>query len=409
MNTRLLLTLIITLITFFSGTTQGWIRDYGNQDGNSGNAVVQTSDGGYTLTGQWVGRNPYILRTDADGNMLWQAVFSSIELGYGTDITSTSDGGFAITGHNQPPTFDEAPTLLLAKADANGNILWQREFFEDYPNVTDSIEYNIGKQVIETPDGGLLAVGETSGIPRSDVFMVKTDANGNELWHQTFGVDTLTYEVIKLMSLPAGGYAIAGSIVNLDPAIFPAARALFLLQIDEQGNELDFDMYPIAQGNKASGAVRAADGSFYLTSSRAFFNSGQESSIFKLDAAGNLLWEKISLIDFDILQDIQVSPQGELVISGIYPRNPNSFEYLVTLAKLDAEAEALIWRREIPFGLNNFNEAMIPTSDGGYAIAGRVQYEVSWPYGQNAMLVKTNNEGYVYTCTLDGDVFLDEN
>ena len=51
---------------------------------------------------------------------------------------------------------------------------------------------------------------------------------------------------------------------------------------------------------------------------------------------------------------------------------------------------------------------MIPTSDGGYAIAGRVQYEVSFTLYQNAPR-QTNNEGYVYTCTLDGDVFLDEN
>ena len=409
MNTRLLLTLIITLITFFSGTTQGWIRDYGNQDGNSGYAVVQAPDGGYALTGQWAGSTPYILRTDADGNLLWNTVFSGLNLGYKTDITSTSDGGFAITGHHQPPSFDDTPTLILAKVDANGNTLWQREFFIDYPSVADSIEYNIGKQVIETPDGGLLAVGETSGIPRSDIFMVKTDANGNELWRQTYGVDTLTYEVAKLMPLPTGGYAIAGTVINFDPAIFPAPTDLFLLQVDEQGNELDFDMYPIAQGNKASGAVRAADGSFYLTSSRAFFNSSQQSSIFKLDAAGNLLWEKFAFIDFDLLQDIQLSPQGELVISGVYPRNFNSFDYLITLAKLDAEAENIIWRREIPYGLNNFNEAMIPTSDGGYAIAGRVQHEVSWPYGQNALLIKANSEGYVYTCTLEGDVFLDEN
>jgi len=408
MNRKNLLISILTLAISLSATAQGWIRELGNQDGASGYALAQSPDGGYALAGQWAGSNPHIWRTDADGNTLWHSVFSSVEFGFGTDITLTSDGGLAITGQRQPADFSSAPALLLAKADANGNVLWHREFFEDYPGLTDSLEFNIGKQLAETPDGGLLAVGETSGAALNKVFMVKTDEDGNELWRRTFGADTISYSVAELMPLPAGGYAIAGSWVYPNPAIFPQPTALFLLQIDEQGNELDFDLHPLGPAEQANGAARAADGSFYFTVSRGSSFPGASSSIFKLDASGALLWEKIAPVD-DLLQDIQISPQGELAIASLAQRQPGNFEVLIVLVKLDAEAENAIWRREIPFGIDNYGDALISTSDGGYAIAGRVQYSASWPYAQNALLIKADNEGYVHTCTLEGQVFLDEN
>ncbi|MCB9296958.1 MAG: hypothetical protein H6559_28135 [Lewinellaceae bacterium] len=403
-----LLTLILTLAVCLSATAQGWIKDLGNQDGTSGYSVAQTPDGGYAVTGQWAGTSPHIWRTDADGNTLWHTVFSNVEFGYGTDITLTSDGGFAITGQRQPPTFDDNPALLLAKAGANGNILWQQEFFVDYPGLTDSLEYNIGRQVAETPDGGLLAVGETSGNGYNNIFMVKTDGAGNELWQQTYGEDTLSYQVVDLMPLPAGGYAIAGSVISIDPAIFPYPTFLFLLQVDEQGNAVDFDIHPINNVNQIFGAARATDGSFYFTSSRNSYLAGTVSSIIKLNADGSMNWEKPGPGD-DVLHDIQITPQGELAIAGRKVRGPNEFEFLITLTKLDAEAEIVLWQREIPYGIDNYDEALLLTADGGFAIAGRVQYTANWPYNQNALLVKANSEGYVYTCTLEGTVFLDEN
>ncbi|MCB0548990.1 MAG: DUF11 domain-containing protein [Phaeodactylibacter sp.] len=407
MKRKGLLTIVFTLAIAISATPQGWIKGLGNQDATNGNGVVQTADGGFAVTGQWAGANPHIWRTDADGNTLWHTVFPGPEYGHGNDIALTSDGGFVLTGQHQP-NFDENPTLLLAKTDAAGNILWQREFFEDYPNVTDSIEYNIGKQVLETPDGGLLAVGETSGNWYNNIFIVRTDADGNELWRRVYGEDILINIVTELMPLPTGGYAIAGYSMEPNPLIFPYPSNLFLLQIDEQGNELDIKYHPLASAEQVKGATRAADGSFYLTVSPASFSPGALSRIIKLDAGGNILWEKSSPVD-DHLLSIQATPQGELAVTGQQSRGPNDFEYLITLVKLDAEAENVAWRREIPYGLDNYANALINTADGGYGISGRVQYSSTWPYGQNALLIKANSEGYVYTCSLEGRVFLDEN
>ncbi|MCO6475943.1 MAG: hypothetical protein J5I94_04940, partial [Phaeodactylibacter sp.] len=250
--------------------------------------------------------------------------------------------------------------------------------------------------------------GETNGLGHNNIFIVKTDADGNELWRQIYGVDTLSYSVTELMPLPTGGYAIAGSLNELNPQIFPYPTALFLLQIDEQGNEQDFEAHPLGPTEQVKGAARAADGSFYLTVAPSSFSPTAVSRIIKLDANGNITWEKPAPLN-DHLRNIQVTPQGELAVTGQQARTPNNADFLITLAQLDAEAETVAWRREIPYGLDNYANTLINTTDGGFAIAGRVQYSNNWPYAQNALLIKANGEGYVYTCTLEGTVFLDEN
>jgi len=98
-------------------------------------------------------------------------------------INKTSDGGFiycGYTGKNENHT-----DAFLMKVDANGNQLWYKTY-----GGKDRDEFN---HVIQTSDGGFLAVGTsnsygfgaTSKAITSYDYTVKTDANGNELWNKS--------------------------------------------------------------------------------------------------------------------------------------------------------------------------------------------------------------------------------
>src|SRR5260370_35360170 len=82
------------------------------------NSVIQTTDGGYALTGS-ANANVFAAKFDSSGKMKWQTVYTSPSaLGIGYGIVQTSDGGYIVSGYD-----NDSPFLALAlKLKANGQV-----------------------------------------------------------------------------------------------------------------------------------------------------------------------------------------------------------------------------------------------------------------------------------------------
>ena len=185
---------------------QKWLRSIGGMESDRGNAVIGTSDGGVVVTGCYdcFGQpDLYLARLDTDGNELW--AYHNYNPGYtaeGFAVVQTQDGGFAITG-----ALDQGNGTLvfLLKTDADGQEEWQQVF--------GGLEDDAGYGISEAANGDLLVTGITfsSSIDSEDLYLLRTTADGQYIWHNTFGAATLGDFGYAVQELPNGEIAVAGS------------------------------------------------------------------------------------------------------------------------------------------------------------------------------------------------------
>jgi hypothetical protein len=142
----------------------------------------QNMDGGYTIAGitEAAGNNDALLiKTDGNGKVLWSKTFGGAGDDQGRDVLETIDGKYLIAGWTNSSASGGSDVLLIM-ADANGEEILNRS----YGNEGD----DHGRFVSQTKDGGYIIVGESRSDDGDwDALLVKTDANGNELWMNTYG------------------------------------------------------------------------------------------------------------------------------------------------------------------------------------------------------------------------------
>ncbi len=140
--------------------------------GDSARALHATSDGGSVVTGDTVlgsgVHDFWIIKLSAQGQMQWHRFlgFAGISL-IGKAVRETSDGGYIVGGYRVSGATDG----ILLRLDGSGNQLWQRA----HGSANGLAQFN---DVKEAADGGFVAVGHSNATGNQDLWVVKTDHNG---------------------------------------------------------------------------------------------------------------------------------------------------------------------------------------------------------------------------------------
>ena len=178
------LILLLPLFTFAQPPDTVWTMTFGGTEDDFGESVVRTADGGYVVAGHSYSFGAgscdiYLVKTDTEGNVLWTRTFGGEEYDYGCCVQSTTDGGLIITGytHSFGASYYD---VYLIKTDANGDTMWTHTYGGE--------GFDEGHWVEQTDDGGYIIVGHTNtfGGCDWDVYLIKIYSLGNEMWYQVF-------------------------------------------------------------------------------------------------------------------------------------------------------------------------------------------------------------------------------
>jgi hypothetical protein len=174
-----------------------------------GQAIIQTSDGGYLA-----GSNSIILQNavgnitcippsygwvtgvltkfDADMNVQWQRCYGGNNHDAINGILELDDG-YIFTGSTEStnmPGHKGDVDVWVVRIDFDGNIIWQKAF--------GGSRNEAGYNIFKTDDGGFIVVGNTSQITAMfraiiqmsiipDIWMFKINSVGELQWQQCFG------------------------------------------------------------------------------------------------------------------------------------------------------------------------------------------------------------------------------
>jgi hypothetical protein len=206
-----------------------WTRTFGGGGDDEGFSVQQTADSGYIVAGHTNsfgagGYDVYLVRTDARGDTLWTRTFGGDTDDLGSSVQQTSDGGYIIAGYTS--SYGAGLTdVYLIKTDVYGDTTWTRTF--GGPN------YDWGNSVQQTADSGYIVAGYTNsfGAGGYDAYLIKTDAHGDTMWTRTFG-GAEEDQAWSVHQTSDGDYAIAGCTQSSGAG----GDDVYLIKTDADGN-----------------------------------------------------------------------------------------------------------------------------------------------------------------------------
>ena len=238
-----------------------WSKTYGGSGDDKGQKIVATNDGGFAITGYSMSsdgdasnnegfHDNWLLKLDANGTIQWEKSYGFSGHDHAYSLIQTTDGGFLMTGFldvtasgglgNTRTTNNNRHGIgefWCHKLDANGNIEW-RKYFGGTNN-------DRSFDVVQANDGGYVITGfsESDDFDISnangsyDYWVIKLDTSGNLLWEKSLGGSEID-QARTIVKTGDNAYLIGGNAFSTDGDITSnkGNSDFFIVKIDDDGN-----------------------------------------------------------------------------------------------------------------------------------------------------------------------------
>lgn len=365
-----------------------WERLFGGTGRDQAFAVAVASDSGYIAAGLSASfpskcYEMYLVKTGKDGDSAWSYHYGTANNDYCWSIAGDPAGGYLLLGATDSTLQTGPHDVYLVKIGETGDSLWSRVYGDtsDGPLTND-----VGHCIKACPGGGYIIVGSTEsyGAGAYDFYALRVTAAGDTLWTRTYGTSGAEYGQ-TVLPLADSGYLIGGTG-------YAASQQIMIVRVHAGGDTAWTRTYGGAGSENVTGIVQSGDQGFYLVGSTTSSGAGGgDLYLVKIDAAGNLLWDKTFGGPYpDWGNAIVKTADNGYVMTGGTRTSPNPEDCAAWLLKVDA-AGNLLWSKTKapPAGSANGMDVQ-PALDQGFIVAA-----IAWePQGDDDFwLVKTDSEG----------------
>ena len=222
-----------------------------------------------------------MIKTDPSGFIEWNTYFGGTYNEHGGQVLQSSDGGYILIG-DRDFSGDGNQDVWLIRINSLGDSLWTKTFGGE--------NIDQGSDIISFENGGFMLLGSTTsyGNGGADIWIIKTDSNGNEEWNHSYGGGSDDYGQ-SILQTSDGGYIIRSVIESFGDG----NTAVGLLRISSTGDEVWNKTFGGSGGAGGNAIQETYEGGYILVCN--YYNHGTSAYdiwLIKINPSGNLIWDK---------------------------------------------------------------------------------------------------------------------
>lgn len=288
-----------------------WTASYGGQLNEDGYAGCVTADGGYAVLGSTFSYGAgdydfYLLRLDSLGDTLWSKTYGGVDADQGFDMQETSDGGFILVGKTKSFGAGDADVYLI-KTDFLGSEVWSKTI--------GGAGRDEGCSVRPTPDNGYIIAGRTNsyGAGADDFYLIKTNAGGDTLWTKVYG-GANGESASAVRNTLDSGFIVFGTTGSFGSGY----SSMYAIKTDANGDSLWSATYGGDAADLGYAAEVSLDGGYIFAGATASYGAGySDMYLVKTDPNGDLEWDRFyGGAEDDRAYSVQVAPDGGFLVAG---------------------------------------------------------------------------------------------
>ncbi len=351
--------------TDWTNTDVIWAKTFGGKEAEGGRAICKAKDGGFCVAGYTFSHGSgdadiLVIKTNKRGDLVWAKSFggAGTEYAYGCQAV---DDGYVITGYTTSFGAGSKDVYLL-RLDPDGKELWSKTF--------GGSSWDVGMAVDGNSNDGYVICGFTHsfGAGEEDVYLIRTDPDGNELWSKTFGGER--FELGNSVSLTSDG----GWLIGATTGTYGRGNTdFYLIKTDTKGRDVWTKSYGI-KGTHGHGfdwchsMVLCGDGSALLVGSTDSQDI-MDAHVVKFDSHGNEVWSRSfgKKPFYDYGYSVCETKDGNCFVCGVTKSVQGNND--ISLVKLDPEGK-IMWEKTVGAAGSDWPSSLVMTEDGNCIATG---------------------------------------